>query len=64
MVIVIHSVIRGFSWVDLLRLAASTIRLQLFDYSQLSDYSCTGWLVKYKSADAPITFEEIFDGYD
>ena len=25
----------------------------------LSDYSCTERLVKYKAADAPITFEEI-----
>ena len=25
----------------------------------LSDYNCTEWLVKYKAADAPITFEEI-----
>ena len=24
-----------------------------------SDYNCTEWLVKYKTADAPITFEEI-----
>ena len=42
--------------------------LQLFDYMcsitanrpiTLSDYSCTERLVKYKAADAPITFEEI-----
>ena len=25
----------------------------------LSDYNCTEWLVKYKAADTPITFEEI-----
>ena len=42
-----------------IRLAASTVRLQVLDYSQLSDYSCTEWLAKYKAADAPITFEEI-----
>ena len=29
------------------------------NYSQLSDYDCTEWLVKYKAANAPITFEEI-----
>ena len=59
MVIVINSVIGGFSWVDLAWLAASNVRLQVSDNSQLSDYNCTEWLVKYKAADAPITFEEI-----
>ena len=39
MVIVINSVIGGFSWVDLVWLAASTVRLQVSDYSQLSDYT-------------------------
>ena len=34
MVIVIDSVIGGFSWEDLVRLAASTVRLQVFDYSR------------------------------
>ena len=28
----------------------------------LSDYNCTEWLVKYKAADAPSTFEEIVVG--
>ena len=51
MVIVINSVIGGFSWVDLAASANSPITL--------SDYSCTEWLVKYKADDAPITFEEI-----
>ena len=74
MVIVINSVIGEFSWVDFTWLAASTVRSQVSDYSQLSDhrcpitancpiklfdYTCTEWLVKYKGADAPITFEEI-----
>ena len=65
LVIVINSVIGGFSWVDLVWLAASTVWLQVFDYSQLSnytvlsDYNCAEWLVEYKAADAPITFEEI-----
>ena len=38
-VIVINSVIGGFSWVDLVWLAALTVRLQVSDYSQLSDYT-------------------------
>ena len=38
MVIVIYSVIGGFSWVDLVQLTASTVRWQVSDYSQLSDY--------------------------
>ena len=57
MVIVINSVIGGFSWVDLVWLAASTVWLQVSDYSQLFDYNCTEWLVKNEAADAPITFE-------
>ena len=59
MVIVINSVIGGFSWVDLAWLAASNVRLQVSDNSQLSDHNCTEWLVRYKAADAPITFEQI-----
>ena len=63
MVIVINSVIGGFSWVDLVWLAASTVWLQVSNNSQLSNYTvrynCTEWLEKYKAADAPITFEEI-----
>ena len=33
--------------------------LQLFDYSQLSNYNCTERLVKKNTAYAPITFERI-----
>ena len=40
-------------------LATSNFRLQVSDNNQLSDYNCTEWLVKYKEADAPITFEQI-----
>ena len=60
-VIVINSEINGFGWMDLqvVWFAASTVRLQVSDYSQRSDYNCTEWLVKNKSANAPITFEEI-----
>ena len=58
MVIAINSVTGGFSWVDLVWLAASTFRLQVSDYSQQSDYNFTKWLVKYRAADAPITCEE------
>ena len=39
MVIVINSVIGGLSWVDLVRLAASTVQLPVSDHSQLSDYT-------------------------
>ena len=39
MVIVINSMTGGFNWVELVRLAASTFRLQESDYSQLSDYT-------------------------
>ena len=39
MVIVINSVIGGFSRVDLVRLAASTVQLPVSDHSQLSDYT-------------------------
>ena len=55
MVIVINSVIGGFSWVDLVWLAASTVQLQVSDYSQLSDYNWKEWSVKNE---APITIEE------
>ena len=40
-------------------MAAPTVRLQVSDYSQLSDYNSTKWLVKNKAATAPDTFEEI-----
>ena len=46
MVIAINFVIGGFSLVDYVWLAASTIRLQVSDCSQLSDYNRTEWLVK------------------
>ena len=59
MVNLINSVIGGFSLVDLVWLAASTFQLQVSDYSHLSDYNCTEWLVKNEAADAPIAFEEI-----
>ena len=36
---VITSVIGGFDRKDQVRLAASTVRLQVSDYSQLSDYT-------------------------
>ena len=38
MVIVINFVIGGFDWKDQVWLAASTVRLQVSDYSQLSNY--------------------------
>ena len=38
-VVVINSVIGGFSWEDLVWLAAPTVRLQVSDYSQLCDYT-------------------------
>ena len=50
MVIVINSLIGRFDWKDMkgLWLAASTARLQVSDYSQLSDYNSSEWLVKKK----------------
>ena len=46
MVLVVNSVIGGFSWVDLVWLAVLTVRIQVFDYNNwlitLSDY--TFWL--------------------
>ena len=48
MVKAINSVIGGFSWVDLVWLAASTVRLQL--YRMISEN---------EAADEPIIFEEI-----
>ena len=59
MVILFNSAIGGFGWVDLVWLTTSTVRLQVSDYGQLSDYSCTDRLVKNKAVDAPITFKEI-----
>ena len=40
---------------DLIGLATSTANCPI----TLSDYNCIEWLVKYKAADAPITFQEI-----
>ena len=54
--------------VDLVEWTLYNRLLQLSDYRcsmtakcpiTLSDYNCTEWLVIYKTADAPITFEEI-----
>ena len=54
--------------VDLVEWTLCNRLLQLSDYRcsmtakcpiTLSDYNCTEWLVIYKTADAPITFEEI-----
>ena len=59
MVIVINTVIGGFSWTDSVWLTASTAGLHVSDYSQLSDYNYTEWLMKNKAANAPITLEEI-----
>ena len=59
MVVVFNSVISGFGWVAFVWLTTSTVPLQVSDYSQLSDYSSTEWLVKNNAASAPITFEEI-----
>ena len=39
MVILFDSVIGGFGLVDLLWLTTSTVRLQVSDYGQLSDYT-------------------------
>ena len=39
MVIVLNSVIGGLSWVDLVGLVAFTLRLEVSDYNQLSDYT-------------------------
>ena len=50
MVLVVNSVIGGFSWVDLVWLAVLTVRIQVFDYNNwlitLSDY--TFWLQLYR----------------
>ena len=61
MVIVINSVIGGFSWVDLVWLAASTVSLQVSDYSRLFDYTVRFQLSRVirEAADTPTTFEEI-----
>ena len=48
MVVVINSVSDVFSLVDLVSLAASTVRLQVSDYNQLSYYNWTEWLIKMK----------------
>ena len=53
MVVVISSVNSGFSWVDLVWLAASSDRLQL-----TVQLHCE-WLEKNKAANAPIIFKKI-----
>ena len=58
MVIVINSLIGGFSRVYLVWLAASTVQLQVSDYSHLSDYNRSECLVKNEAENAPITFED------
>ena len=63
MVIVFNSVIGGFGWVAFVWLT-TTVLLQVSDYSQLSDYSSTEWLMKNKAANAAITFEETVMVYD
>ena len=55
MVIVINSVIGGFSWVDLVRLAASTVQLPVSDHSQLSDYTVQLQLFKMISEKKTVT---------
>ena len=57
-VIVISSVFGGFDRVGKV-LAALTVRLQVSNYSQLSDYKSTEKFVKYKAPCASIAFEEI-----
>ena len=59
MVTVINSVIDRFSRVDSVWLAASSVRLQVYDYNQLSDYNYTECSVKNIAADAPIIRGEI-----
>ena len=64
MVNVINSVTGGFSSVNVVELAALTLWLQLFDYSQLSYYTMQLQLhrtsnEKNRAGVAPITFEEI-----
>ena len=54
MITVINSVIDRFSWVESVWLAASTVRLQVYDYNQLSDYNCTECSVKNIAANAPV----------
>ena len=64
MVILFDSVIGGFGLVDLVWLTTSTVRLQVSDYGQLSDYSCIERLVKNKAVNAPITFKGNYNEYD
>ena len=63
MVIFLNSVIGGFGWVDLVWSTISTLRLQVSDYGQLSDYAVRLQLYRtiseIKAVDAPITFKEI-----
>ena len=48
-----------FSWKYLKWLAQEIVRLQVSDYSQLSDYNFADELVQNTAVYAPITFEEI-----
>ena len=59
MVIVINSVIGGFSWMDLVWFAARNDQLQVSNYSQLSDYNYMELIVKNKAPNALITCEEM-----
>ena len=70
MVIVINSVIGGFSWMkydwvsyysQLSDLTLSDLTLSDLTLSDLtlSDYNCIEWLLKYRADDAPIICEEI-----
>ena len=56
--------IGGFGRADLVWLTTSNVEPQVSDYSQLSDYSSTEWLMKNKAANAAITFEETVMVYD
>ena len=57
--IVIYVVIGGFSWKYLKWLPQETIRLQVSDYSQLSDYSLADLLEQNRAFYAPFIFEDI-----
>ena len=49
----------GFNWEDLVWLAALTVRLQVSDYSQLSDYKRTEWFLKNKATNAQSHFRKL-----
>ena len=59
-VIVINVVIGGFCGEGLFRwLAHVTVRLQVSDYSQLSDYNFADYLEQNTSVYAPMMFKEM-----